>query len=322
MRKVKTCTWQVKTIIYIGVCLIALSSIAWADGHLQVKEKEKKLVLKGKISEALGEYEAHLQGAVEYLVCGQNGKEYESIIVVDATAKEIYDALGKLGIAVGTPPGYDEEKDEPIPPTGTGFILSVEWKDGDTTKKVRAEELVFNVKTQKPMQQVAWTYSGSRIVADLDSDDENAMMPQAFMSNDLVALRRFDASALFQNPLPESEEENIYKKNDALLPKLGTPVTLTIEVNRKMQLFVLISGKVQGVGFRNFTQMNAKQLGINGYAKNLPNGKVEVVAEADKARLDALVALLKKGPRFARVDALKVDERPFTGEYKTFGIRY
>ena len=330
MRKVKTCTWQVKTIIYIGVCLIALSSIAWADGHLQVKEKEKKLVLKGKISEALGEYEAHLQGAVEYLVCGQNGKEYESIIVVDATAKEIYDALGKLGIAVGTPPGYDEEKDEPIPATGTEFLIYAEWKieaadfkDKEyLVKRVRAEDLIFNVKTQKPMSRVAWIYSGSRIVADLDSDDEDAMMPQAFMSNDLVALRRFDASALFQNPLPESEEENIYKKNDALLPKLGTPVTLTIEVNRKMQLFVLISGKVQGVGFRNFTQMNAKQLGINGYAKNLPNGKVEVVAEGDKSQLDALVALLEKGPRFARVDALKVDERPFTGEYKTFGIRY
>ncbi|MYB93874.1 acylphosphatase [Candidatus Poribacteria bacterium] len=97
---------------------------------------------------------------------------------------------------------------------------------------------------------------------------------------------------------------------------------LTIEVNRKIQLFVLISGKVQGVGFRNFTQMNAKQLGINGYAKNLPNGKVEVVAEGDKAQLDALVTLLKKGPRFARVDSLDADERPFTGEYKTFGIRY
>ena len=148
------------------------------------------------------------------------------------------------------------------------------------------------------------------------------MIPQAFMSNDLVALKRFDASALFQNPLVESEEENIYKKNDALMPKLGTPVMLTIEVNRKMQLFVLISGKVQGVGFRNFTQMNAKQLGINGYAKNLPNGKVEVVAEGDKAQLDALVAFLKKGPRFARVDSLDVDERSFTGEYKTFGIRY
>ena len=335
MQKVKTCTWQKKIIIYIGVTLITLSNIAWADGHLQIEEKTQKLVLKGKISEALGEYDEHLKGAVEYLICGRNGKEYESIIVVEATAKEIYDALEKLDVAVGTPPGYDEEKDEPTPPTGTEFLIYAEWKIQDAdfkdadfkdkehlVRQVRAEDLIFNVKTKKPMARVAWIYSGSRIVADLDSDDEDAMMPQAFMSNDLVALRRFDASALFQNPLLESEEENIYKKNDALLPKGGTPITLTIEVNRKMQLFVLISGKVQGVGFRNFTQMNAKKLGINGYAKNLANGKVEVIAEGDKSQLDALIALLKKGPRFARVDSLEVDERSFTGEYESFGIRY
>ncbi len=322
MKKVKINVWQIGTIICIGVFLITLSNIGWADGHLEIKEKEQKLVLKGKISEALGEYDAHLKGAVEYLVCGHNGKEYESIVVVNATATEIYEALEKLGVAVGTPPGYDEEKDEPTPPKGTEFLIYVEWKDGDKAKKVRAEELIFNVKTKKPMQQVAWVYSGSRVVSDLDSDDEDAMIPQAFMSNDIVALKRFDASALFQNPLPESEEENIYKKNDALMPKLGTPVMLTIEVNRKMQLFVVISGKVQGVGFRNFTQMNAKQLGINGYAKNLPNGQVEVVAEGDKSQLDALVAFLKKGPRFASVDFLNAEERPFTGEYKTFVIRY
>ena len=322
MSEVKTCAWQVGIIVYIGVCLVGLSNIAWADGHLHIEEKEKKLVLKGKISEALGEYDSHLKGAVEYLVCGHNGKEYESIVVVDATAKQIHDALEKLGVAVGTPPGYDEEKDEPTPPKGTEFLIYVEWEDGDKAKKVRAEELIFNVKTQKPMQQVAWVYSGSRVVPDLDSDDEDAMIPQAFMSNDLVALRLFDASALFQNPLPESSEENIYKKNDALLPKLGTPVMLTIEVNRKVQLFVIITGRVQGVGFRNFTQLNARQIGINGYAKNLPNGTVEVVAEGDKSQLDALVVLLKKGPRYARVDSIEINERPFTGEYKTFGIRY
>ena len=287
-------------IICIGMFLIALSNIGGADGHLQVQEKEKKLVLKGKISEALGEYDEHLKGAVEYLVCGHNGKEYESIIVVDATAKEIYDAIEKLGVKTGTPPGYDEEKDEPTPPTGTEFLIYAEWKIGDKAKKVRAEDLIFNVKTQKPMSRVAWIYSGSRIVADLDSDDEDAMIPQAFMSNDLVALKRFDASALFQNPLPESEEENIYKKNEALMPKLGTPITLTIEFNRTMQLFVIITGKVQGVGFRNFTQLNAKQLGINGYAKNLPNGTVEVIAEGDKAQLDALIGLLKKGPALCK----------------------
>ena len=322
MKKIKINVWQIGMIICIGVFLITLSNIGWADGHLQIHEKDQKLVLKGKISEALGEYDAHLKGAVEYLVCGHNGKEYESIIVVEATGKEIYEAIEKLGVKIGTPPGYDEAKDEPTPPTGTEFLIYAEWKDGDETKKVRAEDLIFNVKTQKPMSRVAWIYSGSRIVADLDSDDENAMIPQVFMSNDIVALKRFDASALFQNPLPESEEENIYKKNEALMPKLGTPVTLTIEVNRTMQLYVLITGKVQGVGFRNFTQLNARQLGVKGYAKNLPNGKVEVVAEGDKAQLDALITLLEKGPRYARVDSLEVNENPFTGEYKAFDIRY
>ena len=314
--------WQVGIKICLSVCLVTLSNIGWGDGHLKAMEQEKQLVLTGKISKALGEYDEHLRGAVEYLVCGRDGKEYESIIVVDATAKEIHDALSELGVEVGTPPGYDAEKDAPTPPTGTAFIMSVAWKDGDEMKKVRAEELILNVKTQKPLQQVAWIYSGSRIVPDLDSEDEDAMLPQAFMSNDIVALRVFDASALFQNPLPESSEENMYKKNDALLPELGTPITLTIEVNQKMQLYVLISGKVQGVGFRNFTQLNAKQLGVNGYAKNLPNGKVEVVAEGDKAQLDALVAFLKKGPRYARVDSIEIDARAFTGEYETFGIRY
>ncbi len=324
MKNVKHHMWMRRLGIKIclTVCLVALPSLGWGDGHLQVMATEKQLVLTGEISKALGEYDSHLRGAVEYLVCGRDGKEYESIIVVDATTKEIYDALSKLGVEVGTPPGYDAEKDAPTPPTGTAFIMSVAWKEGQETKKVRAEELILDVETQKPLQQVAWIYSGSRIVPDLDSEDEDAMIPQAFMSNDIVALRVFDASALFQNSLPESSKENSYKKNDALLPELGTPITLTIEVNQKMQLYVLISGKVQGVGFRNFTQLNAKQLGVNGYVKNLLNGKVEVVAEGDKAQLDALVASLKKGPRYARVDAIEIDKRAFTGEYKTFGIRY
>ena len=139
----------------------------------------------------------------------------------------------QTGVEVGTPPGYDMEKDVPTPPQGTAFTISVEWKDGDKTKKVRAEELVFNVKTQKPLQQVAWIYTGSRIVPDLDSEDEDAMMPQAFMSNDLVALRLFDASALFQNPLPESSEENIYKKNDALCQSLEHLSRLRLRSTRR-----------------------------------------------------------------------------------------
>ena len=98
MKEVKTCTWQVKIIIYIGICLIVLSNIGWADGHLQIKEKEKQLVLKGKISEALGEYDAHLKGAVEYLVCGRNGKNMRAFLSLRQQRKKFTMRLKNLAL--------------------------------------------------------------------------------------------------------------------------------------------------------------------------------------------------------------------------------
>ncbi|MCY4401027.1 MAG: YdjY domain-containing protein [Candidatus Poribacteria bacterium] len=309
-------------VLCIALCVFGIINFSHADGHLVISEKEKKIVLKGQISKALGEYESHLKGSVEYIVCGPSGKVYESIVVVDATAKEVYKAIEKLGVKPGTPSDYDEDKDETIPPTGTSFLISVEWEVDGKTKVVRADELIYNVKTNKPLPPVAWVYSGSRVIPDLDSDDEDAMIPHAFMADHIVALRQFDGSALFQNPLPESLEENIYKKNDDILPELGTSIKMTIEVNREMQLYVLISGKVQGVGFRNFTQRNANQLGINGYAKNLANGKVEVVAVGDKLYLNELIKKLWQGPRSSKVDDIIIEERAITGEFKSFGVRY
>ena len=305
-------------------CLIALSFIWIAVSHaeeaLQILEDEGKIVLTGEISKALGTYDEHLKGAVEYLLCGPGGKEYESIIVVNSSAQEIHDAMLKLGVERGTPPIYDEEKDEMIGATGTGVLVFVAWEADGETKRVRGEDLLQDTRTQKPMQHVAWIFSGSREIPDLDNEDEDAMIPQAFVGNDIVALNYIDGSALFQCPIPS--EESPYKKNAEILPPLGTSVKVTIEVNSKMQRYILISGKVQGVGFRHFTRQNAMKLGVHGYAKNLPNGKVEVVAEGDKATLDEFVKILWKGPPASRVDDVKIEARPHSGEYTSFGVRF
>lgn len=66
----------------------------------------------------------------------------------------------------------------------------------------------------------------------------------------------------------------------------------------------LVSGKVQGVLFRASTRERALDLGLSGRATNLPDGRVDVVAEGDAAALDALEAWLHEGPRAARVDAV------------------
>ena len=307
-------------ISYVIAVSFVWIAISQAEEPLQILGDEQKIVLTGEISKALGTYDEHLQGAVEYLLCGPGGKEYESIIVVNSSAKEIHDAMLKLGVERGTPPMYDEEKDEMIGATGTGVLVFVEWESNGETKRVRGEDLLYNMQTQKSMQHVAWIFSGSREVPDLDSEDEDAMIPQAFIGNDIIALNYVDGSALFQSPIPS--EESPYKKNTETLPPLGTSVKVTIEVNQKMQRYILISGVVQGVGFRHFTRQNAMRLGVHGYAKNLPNGKVEVVAEGDKATLDEFVKILWKGPPASRVEDVKVEARPHSGEYTSFGVKY
>ena len=307
-------------ISYVIAVSFVWIAISQAEETLQILGDEQKIVLTGEISKALGTYDEHLQGAVEYLLCGPGGKEYESIIVVNSSAKEIHNAMLKLGVKRGTPPMYDEEKDEMIGATGTGVLVFVEWESNGETKRVRGEDLLYNMQTQKSMQHVAWIFSGSREVPDLDSEDEDAMIPQAFIGNDIIALNYVDGSALFQSPIPS--EESPYKKNVEALPPLGTSVKVTIEVNQKMQRYILISGVVQGVGFRHFTRQNAMRLGVRGYAKNLPNGKVEVVAEGDKATLDEFVKILWKGPPASRVEDVKVEARPHSGEYTSFGVKY
>ena len=63
----------------------------------------------------------------------------------------------------------------------------------------------------------------------------------------------------------------------------------------------LVSGRVQGVGFRFFTQREADKLGVTGYVRNLPDGRVEVLASGTADELATFRSLLERGPRFSRV---------------------
>lgn len=64
----------------------------------------------------------------------------------------------------------------------------------------------------------------------------------------------------------------------------------------------VVTGLVQGVGFRNFVWRRATDLGLAGHVRNLPDGSVEVVVAGDQAGVEELATLLRQGPRHARVD--------------------
>jgi acylphosphatase len=85
---------------------------------------------------------------------------------------------------------------------------------------------------------------------------------------------------------------------------------------------ILVEGHVQGVGYRAFAQHRALNRRLTGYAVNLPDGRVKVRAEGDRAHLDAFVHDLEIGPPLARVERLTVTPLPYTGQYRDFSIRF
>jgi acylphosphatase len=76
-----------------------------------------------------------------------------------------------------------------------------------------------------------------------------------------------------------------------------------------------VSGMVQGVGFRFFTQRAADGLGVAGYARNLSDGRVEVYAIGTKQQLESLRDLLQRGPRMASVSAVTEEDAAVQSGY-------
>ena len=70
----------------------------------------------------------------------------------------------------------------------------------------------------------------------------------------------------------------------------------------------IVSGKVPGVFFRASTREQALELGLRGYARNLPEGRVEVLAQGEADALDALERWLQVGPPMAKVEAVERNE--------------
>ena len=90
-----------------------------------------------------------------------------------------------------------------------------------------------------------------------------------------------------------------------------------------VSLRAIVYGRVQGVFFRAFTLRKARELGLTGYVRNLPDGEeVEVHAEGERPQLEELVNFLKVGSPAARVEKVATEWSEYTGSYPSFGIRY
>ena len=85
---------------------------------------------------------------------------------------------------------------------------------------------------------------------------------------------------------------------------------------------VFVGGRVQGVAYRYFAEKYASRLDIAGWVRNLPDGRVEILAEGSDAHIETLLARLREGPSLAEIDSFEVRRERSTGEFREFRIAY
>ena len=85
---------------------------------------------------------------------------------------------------------------------------------------------------------------------------------------------------------------------------------------------ILVTGKVQGVFFRQATKVIAIKNHVTGWVKNLESGQVEILLEGEDQNVNSIVEWCHNGPANSRVDEIKIEQQKFSGQYSNFEVRY
>jgi len=85
---------------------------------------------------------------------------------------------------------------------------------------------------------------------------------------------------------------------------------------------IIVSGMVQGVGFRYFTMRIARKMQLTGWVRNLPGGEVEIEVEGPRGLIESLIKDLRIGNTWAQVTDIDVQWSSYSGKYTGFDITY
>ena len=167
------------------------------------------------------------RGVVELLGCGEGGKEYESVLRLDADVQGLDLALNLCGLKRGPIPG---RLNDPAIMQGSRVVVLLQWED-DEKKTVthRAEDCVVNIQRKAPMPRVGWTYVGAMIpVPDpAATAGKTYRILAASGSRSLLTTYR-DPSTLLDNPLMDAVDDSLYVANYMVLPSSGTKVRVIL----------------------------------------------------------------------------------------------
>lgn len=178
-------------------------------GNIDLDLNRKTITMYGKVNMSYG--------LIELLACTKIGKMHESALVMDVQPVHLQTALILLGLEYE---GGLRYQGDPRTPKGDRVRIWVEWEKDGQTKRYRAEDLVFNRLTQKPMEHTDWVFSGSRI------NPNGTFMAQAVGT---LITTFHDPDTIIDNPLPEGGDDTVYIVNTQLAPPKGTDIRMIIE---------------------------------------------------------------------------------------------
>jgi len=165
------------------------------------------------------------RGLVEVFACAPDGKTHESVLVLDCVPSALNSALLALNFKSGEPARLGGDGDSPLgkPPAGDPVYIYVRWRNsGGQVLQARAEDWIWNRKGDRPMQRMAWVYTGSYIQ---EVSQGEAGTYAADYIKTLVATFN-DPTSIIDNPLPSGRDDTLFYVNEKVVPDPRTPVTV------------------------------------------------------------------------------------------------
>jgi hypothetical protein len=160
------------------------------------------------------------KGIIELFACATGGKTHESVIVLDVIPYHLQVAMILLGMKYK---GGVEYQGDPTMPKGDSVEIFASWKIDGKDVTVRAEDLIWDVKQSISMEHTPWIFVGSKMVEGRFMADQEKSLITTF----------HDPFTIFDNPLQGGSNDELYTINEKLVPKKGTPVTVTIKAISK-----------------------------------------------------------------------------------------
>jgi hypothetical protein len=201
-----------------------------ADG-VTVDQEKRTVTIDAKIAPRKMD-DPKFQGViypVEVIACWpypKGQKAHETVVTIDIKPSEVHQALEKLGLKPGKP-AMGESKE---PPQGPEVMVYLQFDGPDgRSKRVPIEKTLLDPKTNKNMPKVKWRFTGSTMTK--PSPDKDDKVYGADLTGTLIAIFPVTSETVMQTSLTMKEEKYLKLETDTnLLPKVGTPVKLVLEL--------------------------------------------------------------------------------------------